>query len=156
MKFNGWLVAGLIAFLLGCGGGGSNSGGPPVEVSTTDVDLSTLVGTYTGTATITVSVDLLITTERETENFNVTAIVMDNGRISLNFQNELQAEGPLSSTATFTIRDTLRNAGFSCDGELIVTGGILNNRVQANISSSGAECSNINASVGGSLTANRS
>jgi len=155
MKLNGWLIAGLIAFLLGCGGGGSNSGGPPVEVSTTAVDLSKLVGTYRGSATITVSVDLLITTERETESFTVVATVTSDGKIILDFQNELRAEGPLSSTGTFRINDTLRNAGFSCDGTLTISGGVLNNKVQANISSSGGECSNIKASAGGLLSATK-
>jgi hypothetical protein len=157
MKLNLAIISAVFLILIGCGGGGSSSGSQdPVPTNNTSVDIKTLVGTYRGSATIKVTADLLITTKTETYTRNMVAVVTADGKITMDFEGEVVAEGTLTSTGAFSITDSLRNAGFDCDGTMTVAGAIVGNTLRANITTSRAECDNIKGSGRGSLVGTKS
>lgn len=156
MKLQLALLAGAFFVLIGCGGGGSSSGSQdPVPTNSTAVDLSKMVGTYQGTATVKVTADLVITTDSETYTRKMVATVTKDFKIRINFDDEVLAEGTLSKTAAFSITDTLRNAGFDCDGTVTVEGAIVNTTLRGNIYSKNAECDSIEGEAKGNMVGNK-
>ena len=157
MKLNLAITALVFLVMIGCGGGGSSSGGGTTVVPTNSapVDLSAMVGEYRGSITLKVTADFIITTDTETYNRSMVATVTSDGRISLNFDNEVEAVGTLSNTASFYIQDTLRNAGFDCRGNLVIEGAIVGRTVRANVYSQNAKCDGIEGRANGSLVGNK-
>ncbi len=141
--------------LAGCleSGGSSSGGGATVVQNPGPVDIARVAGEYRGTTRITVSALLL----EESETFSVRATISNARRIEIVFSDDLVAEGPLAANGSFTISDSLRNAGFDCDGTLSINGTVnaAGTQVVADIRSSGGECEGVSARARGSLQANR-
>ncbi len=141
--------------LAGCfeSGGSSSGGGVNVTQNPGPVDIARVAGQYRGSARITVSALLL----DESETFSVRVTISSSRRIEIVFSDDLVAEGPLAANGSFTISDSLRDAGVDCDGTLTITGSVnaAGTQVLANIRSSGGECEGVSARAVGSLTANR-